>query len=134
MLKMQDSLLKASAKELLRADLLHVSAKQLQTLEINPINSDVLMHYRSRSPLTRLHASWRGPMRGVSGSKFGYTLYDLVLNKEKDYQVSDLKDFLYDLSVVDLSEAARRDHTKFFVQSVFDHRKGQNRTSAEFLV
>ena len=34
MLKMQDSLLKASAKELLRTDLLHVSAKQLQTPKV----------------------------------------------------------------------------------------------------
>ena len=62
MLKMQDSLLKASAKELLRADLLHVSAKQLQTPTEYPIDFYVLVHYRSGHPPSRLHTSWRGPM------------------------------------------------------------------------
>ena len=93
MLKMQDSLLKASAKELLRTDLLHVSAKKLQTPKVYPINSYVPVHYRSGSPPTRLHTSWRGPMRVISGSNSRYTLYDLVSNKEKDYHVSDLKEF-----------------------------------------
>ena len=45
MLKMQVSLLKASAKELLRTDMLHVSAKQLHTEYF--IGSYVLVHYRS---------------------------------------------------------------------------------------
>ena len=134
MLKMQDSLLKASAKELLRTDLLHVSAKQLQTPKVYPINSYVLVHYRSGSPPTRLHTSWRGPMRVVSGSNSRYTLYDLVSNKEKDYHVSDLKEFLYDPSVVDPLDVARRDHMEFFVESILDHRNCQTRTSAEFLV
>ena len=44
MLKMQDGLIKASAKELLRTDLLHVSAKQLQTPKEFPIGSYVLVH------------------------------------------------------------------------------------------
>ena len=40
-------------------------------------------------------------MRVVSGSNSRYTLYDRVSNKEKDCHVSDLKEFLYDPSVVD---------------------------------
>ena len=64
---MQDSLLKASAKEILRTDLLHVSAKQLHTHIEYPIGSYVLVHYRSGSPLSRLHTSWRGPMGVVAG-------------------------------------------------------------------
>ena len=134
MLKMQDSLIKASAKELLRTDLLHVSAKQLQTPKEFPIGSYVLVHYRSGSPPTRLHTLWRGPMRVVSGSNSRYTLYDLVTNKEKDYHVSDMKAFLYDASVVDPLDVARRDHMEFFVESILDHRNVQTRSSAEFLV
>ena len=134
LLKMQDSLIKASAKELLRTDQLHVSAKQLQTHTEFPIGSYVLVHYRSGSPPTRLHTSWRGPMRVVSGSNSRYTLYDLVTNKEKDYHVSDMKVFLYDASVVDPLDVARRDHMEFFVESILDHRNVQTRTSAEFLV
>ena len=77
MLKMQDSLLKASAAELLRTDLLHVSIKQQRTHTEFPINSYVLVHYRLGSAPTRLHTSWRGPMRVLSGSNSRYTLYDL---------------------------------------------------------
>ena len=47
MLQMQDSLLEASAAELFRTDLLHVSTKQHQNPTEFPINSYVLVHYRS---------------------------------------------------------------------------------------
>ena len=91
MLKMQDSLLKASAAELLRTDLLHVSTKQHQSPTEFPINSYVLVHYRSGSPPTRLHTAWRGPMRVVSGSNSRYFLYDLITTREKEYHVSNIK-------------------------------------------
>jgi transposase InsO family protein len=134
MLKMQDSLLKASAAELLRTDLLHVSTKQQRTHTEFPINSYVLVHYRSGSPPTRLHTSWRGPMRVVSGSNSRYTLYDLITNKEKEYHVSDMKQFLYDPNYVDPVDVARRDHMEFFVESIVSHRGNLNRSAIEFLV
>jgi hypothetical protein len=63
MLAMQDSLLRASAKELLRADLLHLtSMEQAKHTEYEP-NSYVLVHYRAGAPPARLHAFWRGPMQ-----------------------------------------------------------------------
>ena len=50
LLKTQDSLLKASAKELLRTDLLHQSQSQnFQHVEY-PKDSYVLVHYRDRFP------------------------------------------------------------------------------------
>ena len=134
LLKTQDSLLKASAKELLRTDLLNVSEKQLQTPNEYPIGSFVLVHYRSGSPPSRLHTTLRGPMRVVSGSNSRYTLYDLVTNKEKDYHVSDWIEFLYDASVVDPLGVARRDHLEFFIESILDHRNVQTRSSSQFLV
>jgi hypothetical protein len=73
-------------------------------------------------------------MRVVSGSNSRYTLYDLVTNKEKDYHVSDMKEFLYDASVVDPLDVARRDHMEYFVEAILDHRNTQTRTTAEFLV
>jgi hypothetical protein len=55
MLAMQDSLLKASAKELLRTDLLHLSRmEQAKHAEFEP-NSHVLVDYRTGAPPTRLH-------------------------------------------------------------------------------
>ena len=122
MLKMQGSLLKASVKELLRTDLLHVSAKQLHTHIEYPIGYYVLVHYRSGSPPSRLHTSWRGPMRVVAGSNPRFTLHDLIKNTNKDYHVSDMKEFRYDPSVVDPVDVARRDHMEFFVESIIDHR------------
>ena len=54
LLAIQDSLLKHSAEELLRTDLLHMSP-----------NSYVLVHYRTGLPPTRLHTNWKGPMRVI---------------------------------------------------------------------
>ena len=83
-----------------------------------PINSYVLVHYRSGSPPTRLHTAWRGPMRVVSGSYSRYILYDLITTREKEYHVSNMKQFLYDPLLVDPVDVARRDRMEFFVESI----------------
>ena len=134
MLKMQDSLLKASAAELLRTDLLHVSTKQQQNPTEFPINSYVLVHYRSVSPPTRLHTAWRGPMRVVSGSNSRYIFYDLITTREKEYHDSNMKQFLYDPLPVDPVDVARRDRMEFFVESIADHQGGLTRSTIEFFV
>jgi hypothetical protein len=70
MLKMQGNLLKASAKELLRTDLLHQASKDtFEHKEFLP-NSYVVVHHRSGAPPTRLHTFWRGPMRVISVINF----------------------------------------------------------------
>ena len=92
------------------------------------------MHYRSGNPPSRLHTSWRGPMRVVAVNNSRYTLYDLVKNIEGDYHVSDIKPFRYDSSVVNPLDVARRDHMEFFAESILDHRGTQSRSTSEFLV
>ena len=64
-----------------------------------------------------------------------YTLYDLVKNIEKDYHVSDLKQFLYDSSVTNPLDVARRDYMEFFVEKILAH-AGDNKkpTSMSFHV
>ena len=121
MLQIQDSLLKASAKELLRTDLLHMTNKEQDLTEFEP-NSYVLVHYRSGAPPSRLHTFWRGPMQVISGSNPKYLLRDLVTHKEKEYHVSDMKHFNFDPSTTDPLDIARRDHLEFFVKKVFAHR------------
>ena len=121
MLQMQDSLLKASAKELLRTDLLHMTSKE-QDLTKLELNSYVLVHYRSGSPPSRLHTFWRGPMQVISGDNPRYLLRDLVTHKEKEYHVSDMKLFNFDPSTTDPLDIARRDHLEFIVEKVFAHR------------
>ena len=53
MLLMQDSLLKALAKELLRTDLLHMTSEEQNTHKEYPFDSYVLVHYRTGLPPTR---------------------------------------------------------------------------------
>ena len=135
LLSVQDNLLKASAKELLRTDLLHqTNAQTLSYTEYLP-ESYVLVHYRTGAPPTRLHTHWRGPMRVVSGDTSRYLLYDLITHKEKVYHVSDMKPFLYDPAVTTPLDVARRDYMEFFVEAILDH-KGNIKKKSEltFLV
>jgi hypothetical protein len=93
---MQNDLLNASAKELLRTDLLHQASTSIfEHKEFLP-DSYVLVHHRTGVPPTRLHISWREPMRVVSGNNSRYKLYDLVT-----FHTSDMKPFLFDPALTD---------------------------------
>jgi Chromo (CHRromatin Organisation MOdifier) domain len=117
MLQNQDSLLKALAKELLRTDSLHMTSKEQDLTEFEP-----LVHYRSGAPPSRLHTFWRGPMQVISGGNSRYLLRDLVTHQEKEYHVSDMKPFNFDPSTTNPLDDARRDHLEYFVEKVFAHR------------
>jgi RNase H-like domain found in reverse transcriptase/Integrase core domain/Integrase zinc binding domain/Chromo (CHRromatin Organisation MOdifier) domain len=133
-LSVQDNLIKASAKELLRTDLLH-KTKANTEYTVHLPGSYVLVHYRNGPPPTRLHTHWRGPMRVISGDDSRYLLYDLITHKEKIYHISDLKHFLYDPAITDPLDVARRDYMEFFVESVLDHRGDiKRKTDLKFLV
>jgi hypothetical protein len=112
-LKMQDSansLLKASAKELLRTDLLHQTQSQIAQHIRYPPNSYVLVHYRDGSPPSRLHTHWRGPLKVVSVENSRYILYDLITQKSSIYHVSAMKHFLQNPLITNPLDFARRDH------------------------
>ena len=134
LIKTQDSLLKASAKELLRTDLLHQSQSQINQHVDYPKDSYVLVHYRDGSPPSRLHTHWRGPLKVVSGDNSRYTLYDLITQKTTVYHVSAMKPFLYDPSITNPLDVARRDHMEYFVEEILEHRGQQQRSQIEFLV
>ena len=120
LLLMQDNLLKASAKELLRTDLLHMTSKELFEHKEFPIGSYVLVHYRTGAPPSRLHTCWRGPLKVVNGKDSRYTLLDLISGKETIYHVSDMKVFNFDPAIVNPVDIARRDHMEHFVFQVYD--------------
>ena len=135
LLLMQDNLLKASAKELLRTDLLHMTSKEQSMHKEYPVGSYVLVHYRTGLPPTRLHTFWHGPMRVTKGLNSRFTLLDLITGKEKDYHVSDMKPFVFDPAIIDPLDVARRDHMEFFIDKILDHRGNLSRkTEIEFLV
>ena len=115
LLAIQDNLLKASAEELLRTDVLHMTTKEHK--EYLP-DSNVLVHYRTGLPLTRLHTNWKGPMRVIKGLDSRYTLLNLITGKEKDYHVSDMKPFVFDSALVDPLDIARRDQMEFFIEKI----------------
>jgi transposase InsO family protein len=121
LLNIQDNLLKASAKELLRTDLLHQSSKLILIPQEYVPNSYVLVHYRTNAPPSRLHTFWRGPMRVLNGNDSRYLLYDLITHKEKIYHVSDMKPFLYDPAITDPLDIARRDYMEFFIDKILAH-------------
>ena len=123
MLAMQDSLLSASAKELLRTDLLHLSSmEQAKHTEYEP-NSYVLVHYRTGAPPTWLHIFGRGPIQVVSRKDSRYLLKDLISLKEKEYHVSDMKPFIFDPSTTNPTDIARRDHGILCQQSLRTSRR-----------
>ena len=57
-------------------------------------------------------------MRAVNGENSRYTLFDLITNKEKEYHVSDMKPFIFNVDLVDPVDVARRDYTEFFIENV----------------
>ena len=119
LLAFQDNLLKASAEELLRTDLLDMTTKeQNMHKEYLPI----LVHYRTSLPPTRLHTNWKRPMRVIKGLNSRYALLDLMTGKEKDYHVSDMKPFVFDSALVDPLDIARRDLMEFFIEKISHHR------------
>ena len=65
LLATQDNLLKASAEELLKTDLLHMTTKEKNIHKEYLPDSYVLVHYRTGLPPTRLHTNWKGPMRVI---------------------------------------------------------------------
>ena len=135
LLSVQDNLLKASAAELLRTDLLHQTNAQTLSYTEHLPGSYVLVHYRTGAPPTRLHTHWRGPMRVISGGESRFLLYDLITHKEKTYHVSDMKPFLYDPTVTTPLDVARRDYMEFFVESIIDHKGDiKRKTDLKFLV
>ena len=101
LLTIQDNLLKASAEELLSTDLLHMTTEEQNIHKEYLPDSYVLVHYRTGLPPTHLHTNWKGPMRVIKGLNSRYTLLDLITGKEKDYDVSDMKPFVFDSTLVD---------------------------------
>ena len=66
LLAIQDNLLKASAEELLRTDLLYMTTKEQNIHKEYLPDSYVLVHYRTGLLPTRLHTNWEGPKRRIT--------------------------------------------------------------------
>ena len=74
-------------------------------------------------------------MRVVSVSHSEYTLLDLVNNKETVFNMALLKPFLFDPSITNPVDVARRDYLEFFVEKVIGMRGDISRyNSLEFHV
>ena len=140
---MQDSLLKASAKELLRTDLLHMISEKQNAHKENPwfLRSCSLSHRFTANSFAHVLAWSYESYRRIKfpiytprpNSRF--TLLDLITGKEKDYHVSDMKPFVFDSAITNPIDVAQRDRMEFFVESIIGHRGNLSRTKeVEFLV
>ena len=78
---------------------------------------------------------WKGPMRVIKGLNSRYTLLDIIIGKEKDFHVSDMKPFVSDSALVDPLDISRRVRKEFFIKKISDHRgKLCHRKSLQFFV
>ena len=118
MLKIQDDLIKITAKLLKESDDLH-NANESSEITEHAVDSYVLVKQRT-TPETRMHTLWRGPMRVVSNDLSEYTLRDLVTHKELKYHLTQIKPFHFDPILIDPTEIARRDYLEFFIEEILD--------------
>jgi hypothetical protein len=119
LLQAQNTLFNLAQKILCETDGVHNSQNTNTVTEFMP-NSYVLVAQRS-APETRLHTVWRGPMRVINSQRGTYRLLDLTTNKEKDYHVTQIKQFLFDPRRTDPLDVARKDYLEFFVEAVLSH-------------
>ena len=111
----KDNLLKASAKELFRTDLLHLTTKEQNKHREYSIDSHVLVHYRTSLPVAQeLEGS------NEDDQRIQFPLY--TTGKEMDFHVSDMKPFVFDSAVVDPMDVARRDYMEYFGNTVVTQR------------
>ena len=85
---------------MLRTDTLRLTTKELHKHTVFSPDTYVLVHYRTGSPPTRLHTLWRGPMKVIEGRDSRYKLLDLIILKEEEYHVSDMKPLLFDAAML----------------------------------
>ena len=111
----------------------HLSSNTTSLIQEYPVDSFVLVHYRSGKPPTRLHTVWKGPMRVLSGTDSRYLLLDLVSKKEHRYHASDMKPFIFDRAISDPLDVARHDYLEFFIEKILGHRGNfRQKSSLEF--
>jgi transposase InsO family protein len=133
LMKLQDSLLIIAKENLISADAIHMQENNKWRAEFEN-DSYVLVRYNAAPP-TRVHTLWRGPLKVISSEAQHYTLYDLVVKREKIVHVSFLKPFIFDPDRVVPLDIARRDYGEYFVEKIIAHRGNVNRkTQVQFLV
>ena len=57
-------------------------------------------------------------MQVVANDLDEYTLIDLIINREKRYHVSNIKQFEFDPAKVNPTDIARRDYLEFFIEDI----------------
>ena len=121
--------------ELLRTDLLHMTTIEQNAHKEYLATSYVLLYYRTSLLSTRLPRSWKGPMRVMKGLNSRYTLLGLITGKKKDLHVSDMALFVFDSTLVNPLDVARRDQIIFSKLKILGHRgKLGHRKSLQFFV
>ena len=133
MIRIQDDLWNKSRELRLASDKLHL-ATQSQEITNFPIDSYVLASYVTQPP-TRLHTKWSGPLKVLGSENSEYRLLDLITRKEKLVHITRLKEFIFDPSITEPKDIARRDYLEYFVEAILNHRGSTSRKSdLEFYV
>jgi transposase InsO family protein len=135
LLAVQENILALAKANIVFADNAHIGNYSAKRTQYSP-DSYVLVQYREGSAPTRLHTTWKGPLRVISGSESKYLLLDLITNKEKDYHVTDMKPFFFNPLTIDPIDVARKDYLEFFVEAILDHKgtKKSKKKTLEFYI
>ena len=92
LLLLQDNITKLAKKSLQDSDDIRLGSYKDNSKKTEYLpDSYVLVKHRTGAPPTRLHTSWKGPLRVVSYHQSHYVLWDLIKNKKKTYHVTDIK-------------------------------------------
>jgi hypothetical protein len=75
----QDNVLPLAKANIVFADNAHIGNYSALRTQYSP-DSYVLVQYREGSAPNRLHTTWKGPLRVISGSESKYLLLDLIPN------------------------------------------------------
>jgi hypothetical protein len=93
LMNLQDDLLLIAKNNLASSDAIHMHENNNWHKKYED-DSYVCVQYHSGPP-TREHTLWRGPLKVISSKAQRYTLFDLVVKKEKVVHVSSLKPFIF---------------------------------------
>jgi hypothetical protein len=120
MLAVQDNILTIARNIIIFADSMHLGTYPALRTDYAP-GTFVLVKYREGAPPTRLHAVLKGPFRVIGGQNPVFNLLNLITNQSKEYQVSDMKPFLFDPLHTSPIDVVRKDYLEFFVEAILKH-------------
>lgn len=129
----QKALIQVAAEQQLANDQYHIATQQAGYTEF-PVNSYVLLKHPNGNRMKH-QSPLQGPYRVVNIVGTKYTIQDLVLDKNLDTHITNLRPFLHDSTITDPVKVAVQNKEEFHIDHIMAHRGDRySRTSMEYKV